>query len=206
MAGTFLDMYTRVTTELRRSNATDSAKQAINDAIAEAANDRLYFNEMPDVQFNTVNGQEYYPDLGFVGLDAIWYFNGTSRYNAQLANNDDLDDAAEGSVIGGQLMYLSHTAGQFRLYPIPTSVIAVHISGYGRLTPYPLAVDTDTNAWLTDGEQYIRALAKRNFYRDIARDYGEARVYDAIAQDYKNILLERTAIMSSTGTIASTQF
>jgi hypothetical protein len=206
MAGTFLDMYTRITTELRRSNAVTDVKQAINDAIFEAAQERFYFNETTDTSFNTVNGQEFYPDLGLVELDAIWYFNGTSRYNLKLVNNNILDDAAEGNVLGGQLMYLSHTAGQFRLYPIPTLVTAVHVSGYGKLTPYPLVNDADTNAWMVDGELFIRALAKRNFFRDVVRDYGEARVYDTIAEDYKEILAQRTAIKSSTGTIRSTQF
>jgi hypothetical protein len=193
MAGTFLDMYTRMLTELRRSNASPEIKQAINDAIAEAAQDRFYLNETTDTSFNTVNGQEYYPDLGIVQLDAIWYFNGTSRYNLRLVNNEYLDDAAEGNVLGGQLMYMSHTAGKFRVYPIPTSVTAIHVSGYGKLTPYPLVNDADTNAWMTDGEMFIRALAKRNFLRDVVRDYGDARVYDIIAEDYKGKLLERVA-------------
>jgi hypothetical protein len=206
MAGTFLDMYTRIMTELRRSNAATDVKQAINDAIAEAAQERFYLNETTDTSFNTVNGQEYYPDLGIVELDAIWYFNGTSRYNLVPVNDQYLDASAEGNVIGGQLMYMSHTAGQFRVYPIPTIVTAIHVSGYGKLTPYPLVADADTNAWMTDGEMFIRALAKRNYLRDVVRDYGEARVYDTIAEDYKGKLAEKTAIKSSTGTIKSTQF
>jgi hypothetical protein len=206
MAGTFLDMVARITTELRRSNATADAKNAINDAISEAANNRFYFNEMPSASFATVNGQEWYPDLGLVGLDALWWLNGSSRYNISLVNNEDLDAAAEGNVLGGQLQAISHYAGQFRLYPIPTSVITIYLSGYGKLTPFPLVNDADTNAWLTEGELFIRALAKRNYYRDIVRDYGEARVYDTIAEDYKSVLEERTAIKSSTGTIRGTQF
>jgi hypothetical protein len=206
MAGTFIDMVNRITTELRRTNATADVKNAINDAISEAANARLYFNEMTSVSFLTVNGQEWYPDLGLVQLDAVWWLNGPSRYGIDVVNNDYLDDAAEGSVVGGQLQSLSHYAGQFRLYPIPTSIITVYLSGYGKLTPYPLVNDADANAWLTEGELYIRALAKRNFYRDIVRDYGEARVYDVIAEDYKGVLEERTAIKSSTGTIRGTKF
>lgn len=206
MAGTFIDMVNRITTELRRSNAVDGVKNAINDAISEAATTRFYFNEMPNQTFNTVNGQEFYPDLGLVELDAVWWLNGASRYNVGVVNNDYLDDAAEGNVLGGQLQSLSHYAGQFRLYPIPTTVITIHLSGYGKLTPYPLAADADANAWLTEGELYIRALAKRNYYRDIVRDYGEARVYDTIAEDYKGVLLENTATKSGTGTIRGTQF
>lgn len=206
MAGTFIDMVNRITTELRRSNATTDVKQAINDAILEAANNRLFFNEFDDQHFDTVANQEYYPDLGVVDIDAIWWFNGPTRYNLALEKNNVLDDLANGNVLGGQLLAMSHYGGQFRLYPIPTSVITVHVSGYGALQPYPLVNDADANAWMTEGELYIRALAKRNYLRDVVRDYGEARVYDTVSQDYLNTLLEKTAIKSATGEIRSTQF
>jgi hypothetical protein len=206
VAGTFIDMVNRIATELRRSNASTEIKQAINDAIFEAAQNRFYFNEMKDVTFNTVGGTEYYDDLGFVELDAVWYLTGSTRYGIFLVNQEELDALAEGNVTNGPLQLVSHYGGQFRLYPVPSSVVAVHLSGYGKLLPYPLVNDADANAWMTDGEMYIRSLAKRNFLRDVVRDYGEARVYDALSTDMMNILLERTALKSSTGRIKGTQF
>lgn len=206
MAGTFIDMVNRILTELRRSNLGTETKQAINDAIDEAAKTRFYFNEM-HMSFPTVIGQEYYPDLGLVELDAGWYLNGTQQVPIAAINQFDANEffGTSGGV-GGSLELLSRYGGQFRLYPIPSTVYTVYVDGFGKLTPSPLVNDADTNAWLTEAEQYIRALAKRNLLRDVIRDYGEARVVEGVSEDYKNMLIEQTTLKSSADTLRSTQF
>jgi len=206
MAGTFIDMVTRVVTELRRSNLVDDAKNAINDAIAEGAKTRFYFNEM-HLSFPTVIGQEYYSDLGLVELDAAWYLNGTQQMPVEAVNQFDANNyfgTTGGS--GGSLEQVARYGGQFRIYPIPSTVYTIFVDGFGKLTPNPLVNDADTNAWLTEGEQYIRALAKRNLLRDIIRDYGEARVVEAVSDDYKSQLIETTTLKSDASTLRSTQF
>lgn len=206
MAATFLDTATRIVTDLRRGNLLEDAKTAINEAIDEAAKTRFYFNEM-HVTFVTVPGTEYYPDQGLVELDAVWYTDvGTTKYGVDVDNQLDMNDLSVGNVAGGALQTISRYGGQLRLYPIPSTVVTIHVDGFGRLTPYPLVADADTNAWLDDGLLYIRALAKRNVVRDIVRDYGEARVIEAVSEDYKQQLLEETAQKSATGRIRSTQF
>lgn len=202
----FITMINRIAVELRRSNLTDSIKFAINDAIAEAAKNRFYFNEQLSRTFATVIGTEYYDDLGFTEIDAAWYLVGTQRRNLQIHNNLDANDNAEGSAVGGQLQSLSRVGGKLRLEPIPSAVITIRLDGIGKLTPAPLVTDTSTNAWMTEGEQYIRALAKRNVLRDVIRDYGEARVLEGVAEDYKSLLEIDTTQRSTTDRLRSTQF
>jgi hypothetical protein len=205
----FITMVNRIAVELRRSNLTDNIKSAINDAIAEAAKLRFYFNEMHS-SFVTVPGQEYYPDLSLVELDDAWYYvnnivDGQKEriyVQGQLAAND----YRIGNATGGQLESLSRYGGQLRLQPVPTSVVTIYLDGYGKLLPSPLVADADTNAWMTDGELYIRSLAKRNVLRDVVRDYGEATILESIAEDYKGQLIEDTTLRSATGSIRSTQF
>jgi hypothetical protein len=205
---TFIETVTRIASELNRSNITADIKNAINDAIAEAATTRFYFNEMRGLTFNTVALQEYYPDLGIVEFDAVWYFQGVnSRRNVEEISNLDMDRWAEGSVIGGQLTEFSRYGQEIRLYPIPSTVQTIYMSGYGKLTPSPLVNDGDTNAWLTDGERYIRALAKRNVLQNKIRDFSEAAVQDAIANDYKDNLTEASALRAmGAGSMTPTQF
>jgi hypothetical protein len=199
-------MVNRIATELRRSNLTDSIKNAINDAIDEAAVDRFYFNEYT-TSFVTSTGIEEYNDLGLKTLDTSWFFMGTTRYDIETYNDLDMDDLAIGNVQqSSQFDLISRTGGKFRLYPTPSSIVTVYVKGFGKLTPSPLVADADTNSWMVDGEQFIRALAKRNVLRDIVRDYGEATVYDTIAEDYKAKLLETTVNKSGVGTLRSTQF
>jgi hypothetical protein len=173
--------------------------------FAEGAQERFYFNEM-HTSVPTVAGTEYYPDLGLVEIDAAWYLQGGSRSNVNIINELDADVLASGNPSNGPLLEISRYGGQLRFYPIPSSIFTVYLDGFGKLAPSPLVGDADTNAWLTEGELYIRALAKRNILRDVIRDYGEARVLEAISEDYKSQLIQATTLKSSTGTLRSTQF
>jgi hypothetical protein len=205
MAGTFIDMVNRITTELRRSNLADAIKNGINDAIDEAAETRFYFNEM-HASFPTVIGQEYYDDLGLVELDAAWYLNGTQQMPVDVINQFDANMFFGLGPSAGSLQLIARYGGKFRLYPIPNSVYTVYVDGFGKLAPSPLVADADTNAWMTEAEQFIRALAKRNVYRDVIRDYGEARIYEGVASDYQTLLVEKTTLKSGVDTLRSTEF
>lgn len=202
---TFLEMITRIASDLKRNNIPDDVKAAINDAITEGARERFYFNEM-HISFPTVAATEYYDDLGLVEIDAAWFNTGGSRYNLDIINQLDANDLSSGNLTSGQLQEISRYGGQLRLYPVPNAIITVFLDGYGKLSPNPLVADGDTNKWLTEGELYIRALAKRNLLRDVIRDYGEARVLEGIAEDYKAQLIETTNLRSMTGKLRSTTF
>lgn len=206
MAGTFLDIVTRTAAELRRSNMTTEIKAAINDAIEEAAKTRFYFNEMRGITFNTVVGQEYYPDLGLVEIDTLYYVQGGTRYNLFLESNLQADCRADGNQVRGQLTSYARRGDELRLYPLPNVVVPVYADGYGKLTPYPLVNDTDTNAWMTTGERLIRARAKAILMKEVIRDYGEATALEAIATDIETQLISETALRIGTGTLEPTQW
>lgn len=206
MPGDFITLATRITTELRRSNLLTEAKAAVNDAILEASGTRFWFNEMRGVTFLTVIGQEYYPDLGLTEIDVMWWLNGSSRWNVDLDNNLNADRSAAGNVNTGPLSIYSRHDVSLRLYPIPSTIITVNLEGYGRLTPNPLVNDADANAWTTEGERYIRALAKSILLKDVVRDYSEAAVFEAIADDYKTELISQTALRIGTGELQGTLF
>lgn len=202
----FVTMTTRVATELRRSNLLDEIKRSINDAIKEAATTRFFFNEMKGVTFATVVGQEYYANPGLMEIDSYYYFPGGSRLNLQVDNNLTANARATGNTVSGQITNVSVFADKFRIYPVPAEVFTVSMDGFGALTPSPLVNEADTNAWLTAGESYIRALTKRNIQRDIVKDYGDSLVLNAIATDYRTQLLEATTSRISTGTLKGTNW
>lgn len=206
MANDFAAMYNRVTSELRRSNMTAEAKNAINDAINEAAKTRFYFNEMRGVTFNTVASQEYYPDQGLVEIDTIYYVQGGTRYNLCLDNNIDADARADGNIVNGQLESYSRQGTDLRLYPRPSTILPIYMDGYGKLAPWPLVNDGDTNNWMTYGERYIRALAKAILLKEVIRDYGEATALEAMAEDYKQQLVGETTLRIGTGVVRPTQW
>lgn len=203
---TLNETITRIVTELRRSNLTEDTKLAINDAIKEAAQYRFWFNEML-VSFPLVANTESYPDVNaLITIDAAYYNVGSTRYNVDLMNFLDLQDRADGNLQYGLPDYYSRYEGKIYLDPIPNFAGTLYLRGHGQLDPFPITGNDDTNPWLNEGELYILALAKRNLLRDVIRDYGEARVLDAVAEDYKEQLENATAEKSSTGEIRSTQF
>lgn len=206
MADDFITMQTRIARELNRSNMSEDIQAAINDAIVEGAGTRFYFNEMRGQSFETVIGQEYYDDLGITEVDTMWWLNGTSRWNLNTDNNIDMNNYALGTVPNGPPTEFSRYGQQFRLYPIPNTVFQMNVEGYGKLMPWPLVGDSDTNAWMTEGERYIRAVAKRIILTDRIRDFGEAKVQDAIADDQLAQLVNKTSLRIGTGILQPTTF
>lgn len=208
---TFAEMVTRVATQLRRTDASFTAdiQLALNNAIEEASRNRFYFNEVRGLTFNTVVGTEYYDDLGIVEIDAIYYFNGASKFNLDRLNDLDATNRFDGTPASGNPLEYSRQGTSLRLYPVPSSVKAIYMEGVSRLTPFPFVSPTNdahTNAWFSEGEQYIRALAKSIFTRDVVRDYSEATVLEAIAEDRKSVLIDATNGRFGTGVITPTQF
>lgn len=203
----FITMVNRITTELRRSNLTTEAKAAVNDAIREAAKTRFWFNEVRTFSFPTVADQEYYDDVDATVIDSMWFLQGASRENIYPVNNDTLNEFVQGANPSQRPELFSRVGTSIRLYPIPNTVLTIYVEGGGsKLTPYPLVTDNATNAWMTHGELYIRALAKRNLLRDVINDLAQAQVMDAVAQDYKDDLMSETSERIGTGCLQPTQF
>lgn len=207
----FITMVNRIAAELRRSNMTSDIKNAINDAITREAGERFYFNEVrgeaDGYSITTVGGTEYYGDLGFTEVDAMYYYIGQTRYNILPWNNLEANRIARGGPITtSQPVLYSRVAKKFRIWPKPTGVITIYVDGYGALTPSPLNLDADTNNWMTDGETLIRACAKAIILKDVIRDYAEAAVYEAIADDYRQDFMDTSTRTSATDQLTATQW
>ena len=204
----FIETVSRIARELRRQNLTAEIRQAVLDAIDTAAEDRFFFNEVRGLTFNTVAGQQYYPDMYLVEIDTMYWFDGNAgnaRRNVYEDNNIIADWRASGNVLNGQLTNYSRQGTDLRLYPIPlVSDIAIFMDGYRRGPP--LVNDNDTNNWLTYGEKYIRLLAKSIIQRDVVKDYADAQVLEALAEDERVVLAGKTAQRQSTGLIMPTLF
>jgi len=200
----FLAFVSRIANELQRTTLIGDIKDAANAAIKEAAQTRFYFNEMRGLTFDTVADTEYYADQNLTEVDSLFITVGATRYNLYPDTNFQADNRADGNIVRGRPDRFARSGMFLRLWPVPDAVYAVTMEGFGRLTPWPLVADTAENAWLTEGEQYIRALTKRNFLRDRVRDYKEAAIFDATAEDYKDQLLAETSQRFSTGRMRST--
>jgi hypothetical protein len=123
---TFLEMATKIATDLRRSNILPDIKAAINDAIAEGAKNASTSTRCTR-RFPRLPVQSTIADLGLVEIDAAWYlhrrFSVQCRYH-QSAGRLMFSPAAISS--NGPLQEISRYGGQLRFYPIPSSIFTVY--------------------------------------------------------------------------------
>ena len=210
----FNTMVERVGRELLRTGATwtQSIKDAINDAIKLVAVERFYFNEVVGQTFNTVADQETYGEAanallpGMSELDILYYTVGSDLREVCLTNHDEMNRLRMGTPQTGEPERYSLFGEQLFLYPIPAAVYPMTFDGFGRLTPHPLTDNTDTNAWMTEGEMLIRAAAKAIFSRDVASDFKKAAAFEEIAEQARMTLAMKSSSRASTGTIKATKW
>lgn len=209
----FIAMVNRIADDLTRDDLQPQIKQAINDAIKTWEGERFGFNEVR-YTLQTIPGQEYYGlsegnNQGRVmEIDNITITVNNAPYPLTPRTQQWMDrEQSLPSIYTGQPDSYAIYADQLRLFPVPDNAgpndgsYEMVLSTLAQLGPSPLVGDEDTNAWMTDGEQLIRAQALRNLYRFPLRDAdGRAMAEDMITEAQWN-LKRKMAAKAYTGTI-----
>ena len=99
----------------------------------------------------------------------------------------------------GEPQYYARYGNGIVLYMTPNLVFPVVINGTTRFAP--LVNDDDTNPYLTEGEQYIRAVAKAYLFEDVIRDQGEADRMWMLAGKRRKELLEESGGRAATNCV-----
>lgn len=183
MANTYLDMITRIEDETRYDSSTDRAihKLCIQDSIAHYEVERFWWNEARALTFNTVAAQRNYTSSDAANILYILEFDIVTLARSAtdifaLCKQDYVEDEAlnADATTTGIPYYYSYFSQQIWLDPVPDAAYAVRVSGLFKLAP--LALDADTNSWVTlgEGEELIRNRAKAIFYTNYTRDDGNA--------------------------------
>src|SRR5262245_472078 len=183
---TFIIMQNRIADELVRDDLSSQIKNAINQAITTWEGERFLFNEARYL-INTINGTEYYALNAPTLLTSAGAAVGTGEMVLEIdsitctVNNMpypltgrtqqwfDLYTSLP-TIYKGQPDSYAIFGNQLRLFPIPDKAYPLNISALARLAPTPLSADSDTNAWMTEGEPLIRHQSKMIIYRDVVRD------------------------------------
>lgn len=158
-------MKTRIADELTRADLSQQIGYAIDDAIAAYQTERFYFNESRAITFSTVASQEFYtsadnaaiPDI--MAIDSIGLVLGSTFDLLRRATNIELEELSDNGAASGQPFAYSFYEQQLRLYPVPSGVWTVRVSGHIKLSA-PTSDDETGNAWMTDAERLIRSRAK----------------------------------------------
>lgn len=169
---TYATMRTRILDEYTNESLTAAqVNSAIQSAIAHYQRERFYFNESRSVTFSTAASQEFYtssdasdiPNLSLI--DELTITDNGTRRPLIPRTWDWIDTVSTTTTSVGSPTDYCYYAQQIRLYPIPDAVYSIRISGLIRLTT--LSADSDSNAWMIDGEELIRQRAKW----DLATNY-----------------------------------
>lgn len=152
--------------------------QAIQTAIAKWEREHFYFNELSSLKsaaaFTTISGQEFYTSVNWPILgtsphiNKIWVLISGNRYTLNPRTEQYLDDTSVNPVVTGQPVDYSLFAETLRLYPIPNGAYTMSMEGTQRFAT--LVNAADTNAWLTDGADLIKAEAKLYIYKHILKN------------------------------------
>lgn len=210
MANDYGTMLARIANEIRRTDLSSEIAQEVQDAIKFYEAERFWFNEDRTHIFTTSASQEFYgvADQSFIPNiihfdQAVITISG-NRYPMNKRDWDYLEHIAMNPFTNGQPQDVAYYAEQFRLYPIPDRSYEVRVSGIYQLTT--LSASADTNAWMVEGEQLIRNMAKRNLHMnrthltDMAQE-AEEQVSIALAN-----LRAKNAYKLATGRQKPTQF
>ena len=180
MAGTLLDMRTRIIAEMQRDELTsDQVNSAIFDAIYAYQADRLRFMETnidAEPTFNTVISRATYtsadlPELGTLFAIDYLTFTDSSGTNFVITRDRPLDVKLgnQDPNMMGQPQSFAYKGSALTLYPIPNQVWAVAIASHECIAP-PASDGEANNPWMVDAERLIRARAKFNLAMNVTRN------------------------------------
>jgi hypothetical protein len=197
------DLKTRIADELSRADLAAQIALAITDAIAEASTHRFWFMETRGLTLPLTGGTSHYVSddiAAFSEIDRLVLLVGPQRRTLRPMRESEVDRLNDGTIATGEPYAYSRYGAQLTLYPQPRMSYTVLIDGLTRGTA--LDSDSDSNIWTTDGERYIRALAKRNLLIDVTHDDDAAKTQDALAERYRQEYWAQTHSRNTTGQMA----
>lgn len=152
-------MQARIAREVNRTDLAAEIRDAIQSAIQHYESTRFWFNEKSQSVSTSAGNPWVDVPADFVTADELTVQLNQRAYQLQRWSFADLDEIdTSGATVLGQPIGYALFGERFRIYPVPDAVYSITVAYLSRLGA--LSADSDTNAWMTDAEQLIRARAK----------------------------------------------
>jgi hypothetical protein len=176
---TFSDMMEAIADDIDDTTGEYFAQiqSAIVGAIRYCEREPYYFNETRDETFVTVNGQEWYdaddnakiPTL--VRIVAVYSEDASSqRTELRRYTPEEIELLTDNSAATGEPYAYTYFGQRIRLYPIPSATVYTIRLQLGPYRLAKIASTEDTNAWITEAFDMIKARSKYTIYKDILKD------------------------------------
>lgn len=193
------------------SEYADQITEAILAAIRYCERETFYFNQTREQTFDTVPAQEFYgasdnPNIPtLVRIQRLYINDGGQISDLIRSIPDELEGLADSTSASGRPTNWAYFEQKIRLYPIPDAVFTIRMQiGPYRLTP--LAADGDTNAWLTEAYDMVKARAKYILQKDTLKDAALAAEALNDYNDQRSVLKAETALRQGRGVFTPTRF
>lgn len=210
---TFGDMKTRIANEISRSDLTTYISDAIKSAVAFYAVERFDGNEKRGT-ITTIAGTRLYDTStaspgtlpsDIEEIDSIVCTVSGRDFLLKPRSYAELEDIDPGTTLTtGDPRCWAWYASKLRLYPTPNDARVLTISYQYTLTA--LSSDNDTNFWTNEGEELIRARAKKNLALHKMRNPQMAQDMAAVEREAYSQLKRRAGKMIGSGRIKGTAF
>ena len=178
---TFGVMKQRISDEMKRGDlslSSTAVQSSILSAIAHLERRRFWFNELTETVVSASSSATYVSlPATLLMVDSVRVTVGSRDYALSERPWGWINDVDSGQYYGYP-DYFALKADQMRLYPPPNQDMPLTISGIQKLTEVSAAATADaTNAWMTDGEELVRLIAKGMLFRDEVRNPQMAEYY-----------------------------
>lgn len=212
---TFADMMSAIADDIDDTTGEYSSQiqWAILGAIRYCEREPYYFNETRDETFVTVSGQQWYDAADNSNIPTLkrivaLYSEDSAGQRTELRRYtpEEIELLADNSAAGGEPYAYTYFGQRIRLYPIPsTPVYTIRL----QLGPYRLAKlanTADTNAWIVEAYDMIKARAKYVLQKDILKDAALAAEALNDYEDQRRQLTAETSRRNGSGFICVTTF
>jgi len=211
---TFADIKAEIADDLDDTTGeyAEQIGRAVNAAIRYAERFAFYFNETRDMTFATVPSREWYDGSDLADINTLVRIEAAylQQANGQVTDlirfpPEEIEQLADNTAASGEPYGFVYFGQRMRLYPIPDAVYTVRLQlGPYRLTP--LAADADSNAWLEEAYDMVKARAKYLVYKDTIKDPALAAEALNDYQDQFSVLKAETSSRNGAGRIVPTCF
>lgn len=206
--GTMID---RIADELARTDLTTQIPKAIQSAIRHYERRAFYFNEVRKT-LSTSDGDFDYTTAEFSFLDKLAEIHtakitvGTNQYHLMEMDWTTFDALRSSTTTEGDPTVFSYYGQVFYVYPTPNTARDIVISGVEKLPAASLSATTDTNYWMTDGEELIRSRATRKLYSEVIKDQENAAYWAQCEAEALLALMGETEARQMTGLPKPSEF
>lgn len=191
----------------------DQITKAIQAAQRYCERSTYYFNETRDQTFVTVSGQQWYGTADNANIPTLvriqaLYSEDSAGQSTEMTREppEVLESLADSSASRGEPFIWTYFNQKIRLYPIPgATVYTIRM----QLGPYRLAAlvnGADTNAWLSEAYDMIKARAKYILQKDVLKDAALAAEALNDYNDQESALKAETSARNGIGRIVPTCF